>query len=63
MSTIKDITTVTELEALHPEGDTTVYVEHDGGFYRAPAGVVRSAIGLGGIVVVDGRVCLEIDEE
>ena len=62
MSTIRDITEVTELSAQLPEADTHFYVEHGGYFRRATPAVTRETVGLGGIVVVDGIVCMELDE-
>jgi len=61
MSTTRDITQVDMLEDL---GDTeaNTYVEHGGLLRRAAPATAREAIGLGGIVVVDGIVCMEIEE-
>lgn len=62
MSTIRDITQVTEIDTQLPEADTTIYVEHGGLFRRATPAFTRETVGLGGIVVVDGIVCMELDE-
>lgn len=61
-ATIRDITQVTEIETPLPEADTTVYVEHGGLFRRATPSFAREGIGLGGIVVEDGILCVELDE-
>ena len=63
MSTIRDITEVTEISTQLPEADTHFYVEHGGLFRRATPAFTRVAAGLGGIVVVDGIVCMELDDE
>ena len=62
MSTIRDITEVTEISTQLPEADTHFYVEHGGFFRRATPAFTRETVGLGGIVVVDGVVCMEIEE-
>lgn len=63
MSAIKDITLIDEIDARLPEADTTIYVEHGGLFRRATPSFAREGIGLGGLVVADGMVCVELDEE
>ena len=62
-SEIKDITQIDEINTRLPEADTTVYVEHGGLFRRAAPGFAREGIGLGGLVVSNGMVCVELDEE
>ena len=63
MSTIKDITLIDEIDTQLPEADTTVYVEHGGLFRRATPRFAREGIGLGGLAIVDGLLCMELDEE
>ena len=61
---IKKITTDVPIIKSVDEGtEPSVYIECNGEFYRARAAEARKAIGLGGIVCVDGLLCVETEKE
>lgn len=62
-SEIRDIVQVNLLTELEEDTETNVYVEHGGNFRRAAPEIAREGIGLGGLVVSNGMVCVELDEE
>jgi hypothetical protein len=62
MSTIKQITEVAIVEEVEESAEPTIYVENEGTFRRARGRQARKVIGLDGIVVTDGLLCVELDE-
>ncbi len=58
---IKKITEVEVANFVDPESDPAIYVEMEGNIRRVKGKNAREAIGLGGIVVSDGMLCIETD--
>lgn len=61
-TTIKKITEVEVAASVDPATDPAIYIENNGAFRRAKGNNAREAIGLGGIVVSNGMLCVEVDE-
>lgn len=60
MSEIKKITEdIPVIESVDESKNPSVYIEHGGVFYRAQAAEARKVIGLGGLVCVNGLLCVE----
>ena len=62
-ATIKKITEVEIVDSVDPDTGPGIYVEVDGKFRRAKNENAREAVGLGGIVVSDGMLCVEMEGE
>ena len=63
MAGIKKITEdVPIIEAVDEAVEPSLYTEHDGRFCRAKGRQARKVLGLDGIVIEDGLLCVELDE-
>lgn len=60
-ATIKKITEVEIVSAVSSETNPGIYIETNGAFRRAKGSNAREAVGLGGLVVSDGMLCMEME--
>lgn len=61
-ATTKKITEIEVSRFVDPETDPAIYIENNGVFQRAKGNFAREAVGLGGIVVSEGMLCVEMEE-
>lgn len=63
MAEIKKITEdVPIIETVDEAVEPSLYTEHDGRFCRTKGRQARKVLGLDGIVIEDGLLCVELDE-
>ena len=63
MAEIKKITEdVPFIETVDEAVEPRLYTEHDGRFCRTKGRQARKVLGLDGIVIEDGLLCVELDE-
>lgn len=63
MAEIKKITEdVPIIESVDETVEPSLYTEHDGHFCRVKGRQARKVLGLDGIVIEDGLLCVELDE-
>lgn len=60
-ATIKKITEVAVADSVSSESSPAIYIESGGTFRRAKGTNAREAVGLGGLVVTDGMLCMEME--